>query len=90
MPVGKYVGNEGGGAWTSDKLCIQSRDFGNDLSRICIGKISIDYRIRGLEAGTSDTMLQRIKDSCGRTKSQINAWGWLLSAKRIDSNCSLF
>ena len=45
-----------------------------------------DYRIRGLEAGTSDTMLQGIKDSCGRTKSQVNARGSLLSAKRFESD----
>ena len=44
------------------------------------------YRIRSFEAGTTSAMLERIKDSCGGTKSQVNAWGWLLSAKRIESD----
>ena len=51
-----------------------------------VGKMSQDYRIRCLEAGASHTMLQRIKDSCGRTKSQVNARGWLLSGKKIESD----
>ena len=49
-------------------------------------RTSLDYRFRCLEAGTSGTMLQRVKDSCGRTKSQVNARGWLLSGKRIGSD----
>ena len=49
-------------------------------------RTSLDYRFRCLEAGTSGTMLQRVKDSCGRTKSQVNARGWLLPGKKIGSD----